>query len=91
MKLITFSLWGDDPKYTVGAIRNAELAPTIYPGWKCRFYVGTSVPNPIVWQLEAFEHVEVVMMDVPGDWTGMFWRFYPASEPDVEVMVPGTS
>jgi len=87
MKLITFSLWGDNPKYTVGAIRNAELAPTIYPGWKCRFYVGTSVPNPIVWQLEAFEHVEVVMMDVPGDWTGMFWRFYPASEPDVEVMV----
>lgn len=87
MKLITFSLWGDNPKYTVGAIRNAELSPSIYPDWKCRFYVGTSVPNPIIWQLEAFEHVEVVQMPVAGDWTGMFWRFYAASEPDVEVMV----
>ena len=38
MKLITFSLWGQDPKYLVGAIRNAELASEIYPDWICRFY-----------------------------------------------------
>ena len=30
MKLITFSLWGVDPKYTVGAIKNAKLAQEIY-------------------------------------------------------------
>lgn len=87
MKLITFSLWGDNPKYTVGAIRNATLTPLVYPGWKCRFYVGTSVPNPIIWQLEDFEHVEIVRMKTEGDWRGTFWRFYPASEDGVEVMI----
>ena len=26
-------------------------------------------------------------MAEPGDWRGLFWRFYPASDPDVAVMV----
>ena len=38
-KIISFCLWGNDPKYTVGALRNAELAKTIYPDWKTRFYI----------------------------------------------------
>ena len=36
-KVISFSLWGDNPKYTIGAIKNAELIDTIYPGWIGRF------------------------------------------------------
>lgn len=86
-KIISFSLWGNDPKYTIGAIRNAELSPTIYPDWICRFYIGKSTSNEIVNKLKSFEHVEVIEMDVNGDWTGMFWRFYPASEEDVDVMI----
>ena len=31
-RVIAFSLWGDQPIYTVGALKNAELAPKIYPG-----------------------------------------------------------
>jgi len=40
-KIVAFSLWGNNPKYTVGAVRNAELTPSIYPGWTARFYCGT--------------------------------------------------
>jgi len=39
-KIISFSLWGDNPIYTQGAIRNAELAKEVYPDWVCR------EPNP---------------------------------------------
>ena len=46
-KIISFCLWGDNPKYTIGAIENAKLAKTIYPDWTCRFYVGTSTPDEI--------------------------------------------
>ena len=87
MKLITFSLWGQDPKYLIGAIRNAELAKQIYPDWICRFYVGQSVPSQIIIQLEKLQNVQVVRRPEFGDWTGMFWRFLPASEDDVEVMI----
>jgi hypothetical protein len=86
-KLIVFSLWGNNPKYTIGAIRNAELAPIIYPDWICRFYVGKSTPQEIIEKLKSFNHTEVIEMDEGGDWTGMFWRFYPASEEDIDVMI----
>jgi hypothetical protein len=86
-KIISFSLWGNNPIYTIGAIRNAELSPIIYPGWICRFYIGKSTDYKIIEQLKQFSHVEVIEMDVDGDWTGMFWRFYPASEEDVDVMI----
>jgi hypothetical protein len=86
-KLITFSLWGSNPKYTVGAIRNAVLATILYPDWLCRYYVGKSVPNEIVQTLKNFNNVEIIEMEEEGNWSGMFWRFYPASEQDVDVMI----
>ena len=86
-KIISFSLWGDNPKYTIGAIENVKLAKKLYPDWICRFYIGKSVPDEIWNQLDSFENTELIDMDNDGDWTGMFWRFYPASEEDVDVFV----
>jgi protein O-GlcNAc transferase len=87
MKVISFSLWGDNPIYTVGAIRNAELAETLYPEWKCWFFVGTSVPSSVVKDLEERDNCVVMRMEEEGDWSGMFWRFLPASNPLVDVMI----
>lgn len=86
-KIISFSVWGNNPKYTLGAVRNAELTPEVYPGWISRFYLGTSVDSGIVKILQNLPSTEVIIMPEEGNWTGMFWRFYPASEEDVEVMV----
>ncbi len=86
-KIISFSLWGDNPKYTIGAIENAKLAKTIYPDWVCRFYVGTSTPDEIWDELYDMDNTEMINMDIDGDWSGMFWRFYPASENDVDVFI----
>ncbi len=58
-KIISFSLWGDNPKYTIGAIRNAELTPIIYPGWISRFYCGESVPTEIIKTLISLPNTEV--------------------------------
>jgi protein O-GlcNAc transferase len=86
-KIISFCLWGDDPKYTIGAIKNAMLAKDIYPGWICRFYLGRSVPEKIKKELIGFDNTHIIEMKEEGNWTGMFWRFYPASEPDVDIMI----
>jgi len=82
-KVISFSLWGDNPKYTIGAIRNAELTPIIFPGWISRFYCGKSVPIEIIEKLKSLPQTEVIMMEVEGDWTGMFWRFYACEDSDI--------
>ena len=49
--LISFSLYGDDPKYTEGAVQNVLLANKVYPNWTCRFYVDNSVPKKITDEL----------------------------------------
>lgn len=107
-KLITFALWGDNPKYCVGAIKNVELAQQYYPGWICRFYVSGGMrlsevegrPGVLVMDGEfnktylrllelqaAGAPVEIIHTDEPADWTGMFWRFYPASEEGVDAFI----
>tara|TARA_Y100000592_G_scaffold35948_2_gene57011 strand:- start:32077 stop:32730 length:654 start_codon:yes stop_codon:yes gene_type:complete len=86
-KLICFSLWGEDKKYTIGALKNADLAANIYPGWVCRYYVGKSVPLEIVSKLFQKDNTEVFVMNEKGDWTSMFWRFLPASDDDIECII----
>jgi hypothetical protein len=86
-KIISFSLWGTNPVYNNGAVKNAELAKIIYPDWVCRFYYGESTPKETIETLTTFDNVELVKMGVEGDWTGMFWRFYPSSENDVDVVI----
>lgn len=100
-KIVALSLWGEDPKYCIGAVRNAELAAIYYPDWKCRFYIGTlkegegpmvgikygGMLSHVIFQLMEMPNAEIVFMDEPGSWHGMFWRFAPASEDDVDVFI----
>lgn len=84
--IISFSLWGDIPKYTIGAIRNAELAKTIYPGFVCRFYVNDTVPSPIVQSLSELGS-EIYIESDYSDWRSMFWRFQAAYDDDVNIVL----
>jgi|GEM_PF-82514 len=86
-QVIAFSLWGANPKYTTGAIKNADLAPTIYPGWICRFYVDQTVPPEVIDELRARKQVEVIELKGDLGWKMSFARFYPAADPDVDVLI----
>lgn len=85
--IISFSLWGDQPRYLAGALRNAELAPHWYPGWRCRYYCGQSVPAATRDALAAYPHVEVIERSEVGDWTGLFWRFLAATDPSADAVI----
>ena len=88
--IISFSLYGNNPRYTHNAIINAILAQKIYKGWICRFYYDNTVPNNIIEILESFNNVNLVKVDTTSSIASaekMFWRFYPASENDVAVMI----
>lgn len=88
--VIAFSLWGENTRYTLGALQNASLAKLVYPGWICRFYVGTDTPVHIVSLLKEFDNVEICEMgeSAPGgNAIGMFWRFAAASDPDIENLI----
>ena len=87
MKIIAFSLWGDDTRYTLGALQNVSLAKLVYPDWLCRFYMGSSTPEYIINMLEKFNNVEIIKKKEEGDWTGMFWRFEAAADPKIDALI----
>jgi len=86
-KIISYSLWGDDTRYTDGAIRNVELAQRLYKDWVCRFHIGDSTPIKIIETLNSFNNTELILRTEECNWKGMFWRFEDASDPDVDVMI----
>ena len=86
-KVISFSLWGTNPIYCTGAIKNADLAMAHYPDWICRYHVGRSTPEDCIAELENRENVELILRSEEGNWEGMFWRFLDASDPEVDVMI----
>jgi hypothetical protein len=90
VKVISFSLWGDSPTYTVGAVRNADLAAVLFPDWTCVFYCFESVPSTTISQLQSRQNV--LVRPVGGEYSsadsrGMFHRFLPADEEGVEYMM----
>lgn len=86
MKVISFSLYGDNPKYTIGAIKNSELKEKFYPNWEMRVYHNDSVPNYILSQLED-NNVVLINTKVDQKVCNAMWRFAPASEEGVEYFI----
>jgi hypothetical protein len=72
--VISFSLWGTAPFYSYGAMINLALSRTIYPGWRCRFYVDATVPRPcIAFLRDNGAELRNMKDEYPG--VGLFQRF----------------
>ena len=83
-RVISYGLYGTKDKYTVGAIRNVEMAKLYFPGWTVRFYVTSDVPKHI---LEKLRSLGAELMEIPsgkGYISGMFWRFLVAADTTVD-------
>jgi len=48
MRVISMSLYGSDRRYVVGAVRNAQLVPIVFPGWQIRFYCKSSTGQSVI-------------------------------------------
>jgi hypothetical protein len=80
---ISFSIWGSNPRYLRGALRNALLIPDLYPGWQARFHLDTTVPLEFRELLQSLG-AEVQLM--PADQSlrqKLCWRFQVANDPGV--------
>ena len=77
-RVVSYGLYGSNPKYVVGAVRNSELAKVYFPGWVCRFYCDATVPREIIQQLETNGAEVVFIENIRGAIAGMFWRFLVA-------------
>jgi hypothetical protein len=85
MNAIAFSLFGTSNLYVNGMIRNAELAKTVYPGWKVVVYADTDVPKVALHKLSKLGvDLRKPIASIPNQ---MFWRFCIADDPKVERFI----
>lgn len=73
-RIVSFSLYGNNPKFTFGAIENARYVANNMPGWIALFYVGNDVDKHIVSKLTK---LGAIIKNQESTWheNGMFWRF----------------
>lgn len=78
-KIISMSVWGNDPRYIIGAKKQIELAKKYYPDWKVRIYTD-NVDN-----FQDHEEVETIVIN-DGSF-GMFHRFIPMFEDPTNIVM----
>ena len=85
-KVISFSLYGKHPDYTLGAIANARHANRAYPSWVCRFYVADDVPEGVISRLKDYD-AEIVSMGRRVGHEAMFWRFLATVDQENDIII----
>lgn len=83
-KVVSFSLWGADDRYCIGALANAATIDKRLPGWTARFYLGPGVPTAVAARLRTLA-AEVVADDSPlANVPPMMRRFLIHDDPGVD-------
>lgn len=86
-RILSFSLFGDNPKYCETACLNAQLQPKIYPDWTCRFYLDDTVPVDVQKRLALYGAEVITIKGEASTWYGTFWRFLALEDDDIERVV----
>lgn len=86
MKVISFALWGSDPRYLNGAIENAKLAKKIYPGWTPIFHLTGGFELRFLDKLS--NHADLVLCENDfGDYRNLFHRLKPCFNLEYERVI----
>jgi hypothetical protein len=83
-KIVSFSLYGTDTRYTTNALQNAKIFLDIYPNWKMRIYYDNTVPVLVINHLAKKEHIELINMTNSKIKNKMLWRFTVLLDDKVE-------
>lgn len=85
-KVISYCLFGDNPRYTIGAIKNAFLAQVYMPEWECRFYYHNTSEH-VIDILKQFDNVNLINQKQRTDMSYTLTRFLVLADPEVDVAI----
>lgn len=74
-KIISFSLWGSNPRYLIGAIENCDIAKNYYPDWKLEIYYD-DIEDWGIKKLSSFSNVKLINCKNKNFISPYFWRFF---------------
>lgn len=86
-KLISFALFGEDPKYRTGMLANVRAASRFYPEWKLIIYCDRINYEALALE-ELGSSVECILQKEESQGVeGMSWRFLAVLRNDAEVVL----
>lgn len=85
MNVVSFSLYGSDLLYNMGAIKNSELMKDIFPDWEMWVYHDNTVPQQILDILNN-NGVKLISSSSRGFYRSM-WRFLPCGDESVDYFI----
>jgi len=83
-KIISYSLYGNNPKYLKGVEENCVLAKTFYPGWTVRVYTDQDL-NPSLEHMNS--NLEVIKKKKEQGHLGLFWRFEVLKDRSIDYAI----
>ena len=84
--VISYVLWGDQPRYLQPLFENLRLRDHLFPGWTIRVYVDRSVIEPVQKALQG-AGAQLVPREAPKNEPAarrLLWRFEVISDPSVK-------
>jgi protein O-GlcNAc transferase len=81
VKLLTMSVWGDNPRYIYGAKAQVRLASEFYPDFKTLIYTDNAT-NFL--GMKPWWNVDIIERK---DDNGVFWRFEPLFDSDQNIVI----
>lgn len=86
-KVISFCLYGNKDLYCVGLIENIDIINKKYKDWKIYVFYN-NIPYTVLKLLQNKNNVYLFECIHNGyKWEGMFWRFYPIEQTDVDFFI----
>ena len=74
-KIISFSLYGNNKKYTINSLVNLELCEKFYPDWNVFFHYDDTVPAYIINEMKKFSNCTLIKKEgIHHD--RMWWRLF---------------
>ena len=87
-QVISYSLYGSNPRYIQGALENAVLAKKLFPNWEMRIYHDRSVPQKYLNELEMRGVLLIDTTKLPyGKGNKMNWKLLVTADKKVDRFV----
>ena len=89
-KVVSFCLYGCNATYIIGMKENIKLAKQYYSDWEVRIYHNNTVPEKYINEYKEL-NAKCILCENIGEnklnWEGMFWRWLPLDDPDVDIWI----
>ena len=87
MKIISYTIFGEEQWYRNGLIKNIEIAKNLFSDWTVRVYISNKVEKEFIRKVSKYSNVELVIKNENYPFEGLLWRMLPMQENHEAVIV----